>query len=222
MDNIALYSESNKAPIMPIGGAGAQSGVTQLKFNPTKPHVLYAAFRRHGAIYAWDLRSDTSAPVKVFKTSPDSRKVLTNQKIEFDIDYAGRWLSVGDQNGRISMFDLGESDELVLDSEPSLQIISPKLNFDAHGDAVGCVAFQPLHSNLLSASGSRHFDGGITEGDSDDSDSEHPADQDSDSDSGSQDVITMSRRRPHPYVKDASLKLWSFDTTRRGLDATLD
>jgi len=29
MDNIALYSESNKAAIMPIGSADAQSGVTQ-------------------------------------------------------------------------------------------------------------------------------------------------------------------------------------------------
>jgi hypothetical protein len=96
--------------------------------------------------------------------------------------------------------------------------------FSAPTDAVGCVAFQPLHSNLLSASGSRHFDRVITEGDSDDSDSEHPADQnsDSDSDSESQNVITMSRRRPHPYVKDSSLKLWSFKTTRCGLDATLD
>lgn len=115
MDNISLYSESNNAPIMPIGGAETRSGVTQacrlkyeelmvmltsslqLKFNPMKPHVLYAAFRRHGAIYAWDLRSDTSMPVKVLRTSPGSHNTLTNQKIEFDIDYAGRWLSVGDQ-----------------------------------------------------------------------------------------------------------------------------
>jgi len=30
MDNIALYSESNKAAIMPIGGADSSSGVTQV------------------------------------------------------------------------------------------------------------------------------------------------------------------------------------------------
>jgi hypothetical protein len=29
MDNIALYSESNQAAIMPIGGAYSHSGVTQ-------------------------------------------------------------------------------------------------------------------------------------------------------------------------------------------------
>ncbi|KAG1876720.1 hypothetical protein DFJ58DRAFT_866111, partial [Suillus subalutaceus] len=87
MDNIVLYSESNQAAIMPIGGAYSHS---RLKFNPTKPHILYAAFRRHDAIYAWYLRSDTSVPVKVFRMSPDSRKTLTNQKIKFDIDCAGR------------------------------------------------------------------------------------------------------------------------------------
>jgi WD40 repeat protein len=213
MDNIALYSESNQAAIMPIGGAYSQSGVTQLKFNPTRPHILYAAFRRHDAIYAWDLRSDTSVPVKVFGTIPDSRKTLTNQKIEFDIDCAGRWLSVGDQNGCISIFDLGDSDEL--DSEQSLAIspqnIGPKVTFNAHGDVVGCVAFQPLHSNLLSASGSRHFDEGIGEGDSDSSDGDST---DQESDSGSQNMIAVSRRRPLPYVKDSSLKLWSFDPTQ--------
>jgi len=213
MDNIALYSESNQAAIMPIGGAYSQSGVTQLKFNPTRPHILYAAFRRHDAIYAWDLRSDTSVPVKVFRTIPDSRKTLTNQKIEFDIDCAGRWLSVGDQNGCISIFDLGDSDEL--DSEQSLAIalqnIGPKMTFNAHGDVVGCVAFQPLHSNLLSASGSRHFDEGIGEGDSDSSDGDST---DQESDSGSQNMIAVSRRQPLPYVKDSSLKLWSFDPTQ--------
>ncbi|KAG1814933.1 WD40-repeat-containing domain protein [Suillus subalutaceus] len=213
MDNIALYSESNQAAIMPIGGAYSQSGVTQLKFNPTKPHILYAAFRRHDAIYAWDLRSDTSVPVKVFRMSPDSRKTLTNQKIEFDIDCAGRLLSVGDQNGCVSMFDLGDSDEL--DSEQSsvisLQNIAPEMTFNAHGDVVGCVAFQPLHSNLLSASGSRHFDEDIREGDSSDSDGDST---DQESDFESQNMVAVSRHRPLPYVKDSSLKLWSFDPTR--------
>ncbi|KAG2052507.1 WD40 repeat-like protein [Suillus hirtellus] len=213
MDNIALYSESNQAAIMPVGGADSHSGVTQLKFNPTKPHLLYAAFRRHDAIYAWDLRSDTSVPVKVFKTALGPRKTRTNQKIEFDIDYAGRWLSVGDQDGCVSIFDLEDSDEL--ESEQSLVIssqnIAQKTTFNAHGDVIGCVAFHPLRSNLLSISGSRHFDEDMREGDSNSSD-EDSTDQESDSES--QNIIAASTRRPLPYVKDSSLKLWSFEPTR--------
>ncbi|KAG1727073.1 uncharacterized protein EDB91DRAFT_1164966 [Suillus paluster] len=133
MYKIVLYSEPNKVAIMPIGGTNAQSG---LNFHPTKPHILYAAFRRHDEICAWDLRSDTSIPVQVLRTSPDS---WTNQKIEFDIDCTGRWLSVGDQNGHISMFDLGDSDELDSEqlSEMSPQNMTPKLTFSTHRGQCG-------------------------------------------------------------------------------------
>ncbi|KAG1825188.1 hypothetical protein EV424DRAFT_1603593, partial [Suillus variegatus] len=115
MDNIALRSESNQAAIMPIGGADSHSG---LKFNPTNPHILH-----------------TSVPVKVFRTSPGPRKTLIDPKIEFDIDYAGRWLSVGDLHGCVSMFDLEDSDELGSEQSPviSPQSIAPKTTFNAHG-----------------------------------------------------------------------------------------
>jgi hypothetical protein len=96
----------------------------------------------------------------------------------------------------------------------SLQLISAPV------DSVGCVAFQPLHSNLLSASGSRHFDGGVADGDSDSSDGENSIHQDLDSES--QNMSPMSRRRPHPYIRDSSLKLWSFDPTRHRSDTSLD
>lgn len=78
-------------------------------------------------------------------------------------------------------------------------------------DVIGCVAFHPLRSNLLSISGSRHFDEDIREGDSDSSD-EDSTDQESDSES--QNITAVSTRRPLPYVKDSSLKLWSFEPTR--------
>ncbi|KAG1851799.1 hypothetical protein C8R48DRAFT_777750 [Suillus tomentosus] len=208
-NNIALYSEPNQAAITPVGGADFYSGVTQLKFNPTKPHILYAAFRRHDAIYAWDLRSDTSVPVKVFKTSPGPRKTLTNQKIEFDIDYAGRWLSVGDHDGCVSMFDLEGSDELGSEQSPVTlpQNIAPKMTFNAHGGK--CIKHP--HSSLLS--GSRHFDEDRGEGDSNSSDGDST---DRESDFESQKIIALSKRRPlpSPYVKDSSLKLRSFEPTR--------
>lgn len=56
---------------------------------------MYAAYRRHSAIYSWDIRSNVDTPVKIYHCKETERK--TNQKIRFDVDLGGRWLSVGDQ-----------------------------------------------------------------------------------------------------------------------------
>jgi telomerase Cajal body protein 1 len=76
----------------------------------------------------------------------------------------------------------------------------------ASEDVIGCVAFHPLHSSLLSVSGSRHFDEDRGEGDSNSSDGDST---DRESDFESQKIIALSKRRPlpSPYVKDSSLKL---------------
>lgn len=78
-------------------------------FNPARPYLLYAAFRRHDVIYCWDVRGDTGTPVQKLMTSSeppsnsaparDSRgdveRDSTNQKLRFDIDIGGKYLSVG-------------------------------------------------------------------------------------------------------------------------------
>lgn len=69
-------------------------------FNPSRPYLLYASFRRHDIIYCWDLRGDVSTAVQTFDRNtracrPDLTE--TNQKIRFDIDLGGRYLAVGDQ-----------------------------------------------------------------------------------------------------------------------------
>ena len=69
---------------------------SQLRFNPTNPSILYASFRRSTNIYSWDLRGDTSIPLQVFQASDLSLDEISNQKLMFDIDYAGKWLGVGD------------------------------------------------------------------------------------------------------------------------------
>ncbi len=74
-------------------------------FNPARPYLLYASFRRHDFIYTWDLRGDVSSPIQRFQRSPrdDSLKrkevVGTNQRFRFDVDIGGNWLSVGNQVG---------------------------------------------------------------------------------------------------------------------------
>jgi telomerase Cajal body protein 1 len=59
------------------------------------PHILYAAYRRHSAVYSWDLRANVDTPICIYRgTNPEGR---TNQKMRFDIDPSGRWMSTGNQ-----------------------------------------------------------------------------------------------------------------------------
>ena len=88
----------------------------QLHFNPTKPHIMYASFRRQDAIYSWDLRGEVSTPLQVFRRkglesvareretgdgeqcgSTEAVREMTNQKMRFDVDFGGKWLSAGNQ-----------------------------------------------------------------------------------------------------------------------------
>ena len=73
-------------------------------FNPLRPYLLYAAFRREDAIYSWDVRGDVGRPIQIFNreaadsTMPAKRKLpATNQRLRFDIDIGGDLLGVGDQ-----------------------------------------------------------------------------------------------------------------------------
>ncbi|KAF8962199.1 WD40-repeat-containing domain protein [Flammula alnicola] len=210
-NNIAMFSDAQPEPLMHVGG-GPRAGVTQLHFNPMKPHILYAGYRGHasGMVYSWDIRSDIGTPLEIFRASPSNPKSRTNQKMRFDIDISGRLLSIGDQEGNISIFeldsqsaeeDLGLRDTML--AEPSsvfhTKVSAPQLQFKAHADAVGSVAFHPFKSTLLSASGSRHFlDIDQAEG-NDDSDT-----------SDDEDLLIQIRRarRPQPVTFDSTMKIW--------------
>jgi hypothetical protein len=95
--NIALFDEDTGGK--PVGWVGnIKASVTQLAFNPVKPHILYASFRRRDEIYAWDLRGDTVTPLQTFRQGGGQGQVLeTNQKMKFDIDIGGNLLGVGGQ-----------------------------------------------------------------------------------------------------------------------------
>ncbi|KAJ7763191.1 WD40-repeat-containing domain protein [Mycena maculata] len=192
--NIAMFSEADGAiPVLFVGG-GPRAGVTQLHFNPTQPHLLYAAFRRRREVYSWDLRADVSNPVKIYSTSSvgDPPVGDTNQKRRFDVDVAGRFLAVGDQEGNVNVFDLSSS------SDEGAAITYP-----AHSDAIGGVTFHPTAQALLSVSGSRHF----RESGSDSSD-------DGDDGDGEGEVVRRGAARPTPVPIDASIKLWDFGIQR--------
>ncbi|OCB88842.1 WD40 repeat-like protein [Sanghuangporus baumii] len=194
---IALFSEQTGAdPVAYLDGMAAP--VTQVKFDPMRPHILYAAQRRSNEILCWDVRE----PLEVLRSFA-RKSAGTNQKLLFDIDPAGRWLATGDQDGYISMFDLHTEN-----SEPTIK-------FKAHDDSIGSLAFNPVDATLLSVSGSRHFDdssvishsGGSESSDSSDSESEW----DEDDEGGYMRNYIRRRRQPiRPLVVDSSVKIWKF------------
>ncbi|KAJ7823071.1 WD40-repeat-containing domain protein [Mycena olivaceomarginata] len=206
--NIVLFTETDgTVPVSFING-GPAAGVTQLHFNPMRPHILYAAFRRHRAIYSWDLRADVGAPLAVYSPSPKPGEE-TNQKRRFDVDIVGRFLGVGDQDGNVNIFDLSEPSE----GESSVAT-EPRLIWTAHEDAIGGVSFHPTRACLLSVSGSRHFHTREEE----DSDSDSSSDDDlEDRDNEEEERVVRSVRRPAapqtPVPLDSSMKLWDFGTT---------
>ncbi|KAJ6531415.1 WD40-repeat-containing domain protein [Mycena vulgaris] len=201
--NVAVFSEAEGAvPVLFVSG-GPAAGVTQLHFNPMQPHILYAAFRRRREVYSWDLRADVSSPLKIYSTTSRVNEPPvgdTNQKRRFDVDIAGRFLSVGDQEGNICVFDLSaEDDDMAVDSVP---ISTPRLKYSAHKDAIGSVSFHPTKPQLLSVSGSRHFP--------------PPADESGSGSSGDEEngdtpqSVRRNAARPTPVPLDASVKFWDF------------
>ncbi|KAF8962187.1 WD40-repeat-containing domain protein [Flammula alnicola] len=209
-DNIAMFSDAQpEQPLMHVGG-GPRAGVTQLHFNPMKPHILYAGYRGHasGMVYSWDIRSDVGTPLEIFRASPP--KSRTNQKMRFDIDISGRLLSIGDQEGNISIFELdsqsAEEDpglrDTMLDESSSgfhTKVSEPQLRFKAHADAIGSVAFHPFKPSLLSASGSRHF-----------LDIDQAEGNDDSNTSDDEDLLVPIRRarRRQPVTFDSTMKIW--------------
>ncbi|KAF9646530.1 WD40 repeat-like protein [Thelephora ganbajun] len=194
--NVALFSElTGEKTLMWVGCEGLRNSVSQLKFNPTNPSVLYASFRRNTRIYSWDLRGDTSIPLHVFQANDLDPGEISNQKLMFDIDYAGRWLGVGDHKGDVRLFDLWNTSHTDSQTKP----LSPTLKYTAHEDAIGSVGFNPLKTWLLTVAGSRNFDDDASESDDSNGDSEGEGPR----------VITVKRRSNTKPV-DTSIRLWDF------------
>ncbi|KAI0799743.1 WD40-repeat-containing domain protein [Irpex lacteus] len=229
--NLAIFTETTgEVPVMFVGnesggtGLGVPSSVSQVMFNPARPYLLYASFRRHDYIYTWDLRGDVSSPIQRFQRAARDdllkRKevVETNQRLRFDVDIGGNWLSVGNQYGEIYFFDLNataEADRVSADGSQT-PCYDPTLVYDAHDDAVGSVAFHPFKPLLLSVSGSRHFDEAPNRDQVDaHSESSNDSNVSSEEDESVEEpqrttFIKRSRMKPAPLVRDASAKLWSF------------
>ncbi|KAL1746278.1 WD40-repeat-containing domain protein [Schizophyllum fasciatum] len=199
--NIALFREvDGEVPVAFLGG-GPRAGVTQLHFNPMQPHLLYAAHRRRPEILCWDLRGDMARPLAALAdpaaAPPPAR---TNQKLRFDIDITGRWLGTGDPAGQLLVYDLAAAGEPQNGAETIG--VAPVCKVDAHGDAVGSVAFHPTQPIIATASGSRHFDA------QDDSSASESSSDDEESTVVRRKVGSGRTIGAGPRTRDASIKFW--------------
>ncbi|PWY97146.1 hypothetical protein BCV70DRAFT_143124, partial [Testicularia cyperi] len=189
-------------------------GITQLKFHPALPHILFVASRKSDHICVYDTRylfgntnrwsfrpllqpSGSNAQrggallARLYR--PGSR---THQRLHFDIDWAGRMLAAGDQDGTIRIWKIDGS--RFTDSAPEsesendedlLLTLEPVLVWQAHADAIGSVSFHPFQPWLLSVSGSRHWPEAAESSSSEDQD---------------------QSRKNIWSTRDSSLRIWSF------------
>jgi len=146
------------------------------------------------------------SPYQVFQVYRDIKELEMkvkelnfNQKMKFDIDVTGRWLSLGDQVGRISTFDLN-AEAVTTDVDG---ISFPSFQFEAHSDAVGSVSFNSCFPLLVSTSGSRHFD----------VDQNVESDESSDDEPDNEEAQKAATRRDKlgPFTYDSSVKVWDMN-----------
>lgn len=194
-------------------------GITQLRFHPLSPYVLFVASRRSEYIYVYDIRylmGDTSrwnfrplaqaaAGVRTAHLLAKLKRPSTasQQRVHFDLDWAGRWLASGDEDGMIHVWriDTGRfTDESDLGGQNTASLM-PDLSWEAHQDVVGSVAFHPYEPWLLSVSGSRQWPEPASTSDSDSEETSDDASQPSNEGSG---------RHRAWSTTDSSLKIWDF------------
>ncbi|KAJ2912981.1 hypothetical protein MD484_g7446, partial [Candolleomyces efflorescens] len=226
--NIALFSgDGEKGPLMFVGG-GPRAGVTQLQFNHYRPYMLYAAYRGNasGLVYSWDIRSRIDDPLVIYDSRPESDALqgvieaehptssnwAKNQKLRFDVDIRGRYLGSGNWAGEVTLFDVETVEATLTQNADSMDggyeedlttlTVPPTLRFNGHQDTVASVAFQPWRAELLTVSGSRHFD-------LDDEDSSEDEDLVEDGLGQAFGEGVVKRNKKGPTVLDNSIKLWN-------------
>ncbi|KAF9084879.1 Telomerase Cajal body protein 1 [Mortierella sp. AD031] len=175
--------------------ASPMGGLTQVQFSPDGLY-LYSASRQDPFIRCWDIRNTANVLYRLERPGE-----LTNQRIGFDISSDGRWLSTGDMNGDISIFDLGNP------TDPDSERLVTRIR--GHDDVISSAAFHPTGSMLATSSGQRKYE---LYGSIDDSDSSDP-DSDDENRNGSINADKTSARQEEdseqPSVIDNSVSIWT-------------
>ncbi|KAF9275875.1 Telomerase Cajal body protein 1 [Mortierella alpina] len=187
-DRTPPQQQPTRDAVPPMGG------VTQLQFSPDGLY-LYSASRQDAFIRCWDIRNTAHVLHRLERPGE-----LTNQRISFDISYDGRWLTTGDMNGDISVFDLTSPEDAGSD-----RLVA---RYHGHDDVVSAATFHPSGSMLATCSGQRKYELDCFAKDSD-------SDTESDSDSGVEDAVSSQDDAEAIAPKsvsttvDNSIRLWS-------------
>ncbi|KAG0286547.1 Telomerase Cajal body protein 1 [Linnemannia gamsii] len=167
-------------------------GLTQVQFSPDGQY-LYSASRQDPFIRCWDIRNTANVLFRLERPGD-----LTNQRLGFDVSSDGRWLSTGDMNGDITIFDLSNC------TDPDAERLVTRIC--GHNDVISSAVFHPTGSVLATSSGQRKYElSGAN-------------DTDSDSDSNSNDefqnkldqaTMSVQGKDFEPTVIDNSISLWT-------------
>ncbi|CAG8718876.1 23691_t:CDS:10, partial [Cetraspora pellucida] len=136
--SIGLYDEYNNELLFLLRGT-LNEPIGGVQFSPSG-HYLFSTSRRNNSICCWDIRNSGEILYRL------QRRGDTNQKLSFDIDYSGKFLITGDQEGNIITYDLADPDD---DGVPRQFIIV---------DTVSAATFHPYSPLIASCSGQRKFD----------------------------------------------------------------
>ncbi|KAF9130377.1 Telomerase Cajal body protein 1 [Mortierella sp. 14UC] len=176
-------------PQAPMGG------LTQVQFSSDGVY-LYSASRQDPFIRCWDIRNTASVLFRLERPGE-----LTNQRLGFDISSDGRWLSTGDMNGDVSIFDLSNP------TDPASERLARRIH--GHDDVVSTATFHPTGSMLATSSGQRKYE--LFDSNDFSSDSNSDSDSDSEDVGGAEKIVAESILDEDfaPALIDNSISLWT-------------
>ncbi|EGG15850.1 hypothetical protein DFA_09519 [Cavenderia fasciculata] len=91
-------------------------GITQLSFSKDG-YYLFAGYRKSNYIIGWDIRNTEAQQIFSFERLGD-----TNQRLHFDLDPTGKYLSTGSQNGLLHLFPLSTTNNNNNDNHNDMEI----------------------------------------------------------------------------------------------------
>ncbi|POY76756.1 hypothetical protein BMF94_0005 [Rhodotorula taiwanensis] len=222
--SVALYDPAMPKPLANLLFPSQRGGVTKILFNPVSPHLLFVASRHSTHLDVWDLRNTSTRS----SGGRLARRAATNQRLGFDIDPSGTWLTAGDEDGKVSIFS----------AQPLPDQLEAVETFSLGTDPISTALFHPTQPWLITTSGARKFEKRRTSGsrpqrDWLDSDSESDVDADSGREGGAQvatsdagvteqqaaAVVANSHERAGaladaPCADTDSLRVWQWSASR--------